>query len=122
VLPVEAMTADSAAASTKGSFMPFGIPARRSREPRSGVSPRREQRAFVPLGTLSGGEAAQRGIYPLTPARRVLNSIEPRVRCFGSGAFDQGAIAPLGTHDRGWPRTRTGGLSHDRHHRQIYDR
>jgi hypothetical protein len=70
--------------------MPFGIPARRSREPRSGVSPRRDQRAFVPLGT-------QTGDIPLDPRAAGLNSIEPRVRCFGSGAFDHGANAPLGT-------------------------
>ena len=45
---------------------------------------------------MSGGEAAQRGTTP-DPRAAGLNSIEPRVRCFGSGAFDHGAIAPLGT-------------------------
>lgn len=39
---------------------------------------------------LSGG-------MPPDPRAAGLNSIEPRVRCFGSGAFDHGAIAPLGT-------------------------
>ena len=44
-----------------------------------------DQRAFVPFGNQTGGD-------PLDPRAAGLNVIEPRARCFGSGAFDQGRI------------------------------